>query len=100
MKQIASPKTAMNLRNGTVDTVDEQAPVPQKRLSFLQERAEAMTQKFSLLQQDVSSRNPREAAARVPALVQKAQDAAHHFLVCAARHQAPISLLQQDPNAS
>jgi len=94
MHQIASPATAINLENGTVD---EQAS--QTKLSFLQERRKAMTPMMSLLQENVSSQNPYEAAAMVPALVQSTQDAMHHFLACAkASHPAPSSLLQEVEN--
>jgi hypothetical protein len=110
MHQIANPSTAMNLANGTVSHAKEEEEEKEeeekaqisKRLSFLQERAEGMRQQVSLLQENVSSRNPYEAAARVPALVKSTQDAARHFLVCAAKYQGPSSLLQeaQDPNAT
>merc|ERR1719161_429656 len=57
---------------------------------------------MSLLQENASSLHPHEAAGKVPALVQSAHDAAHHFRVCVANHRARISLLQdvQDPNAT
>lgn len=98
MHQIASPSTAMNLKNGTVDT----RPSKQLRLSFLQERIEAVARDTSLLQESVSGTNRSEAVSRIPSLVHSAQDAAHHFRVCIARHHAQISLLQaaQDPNAT
>jgi hypothetical protein len=99
MHQIASPATAMNLKNGTF-AVNEQPS--QTKLSFLQERVEAMGQDMSLLQENVSATNRSEAMTRIPSLVQTAQDAAHHYRVCVAKHRAQISLLQagQDPNAT
>lgn len=102
MHQIASPATVMNLENGTLSEKEQAKPT--KRLSLSQENAEAITRKVVLLQEYdiVSSENPHEAVARVPALVQSAQDAAHHFLACATKHRTSSSKLQgaQDPNAT
>lgn len=99
MHQIASPSTAMNLKNGS-RTLNEQPS--QTKLSFLQEHVQSVAQDISLLQENVSAIDRSEAVTRIPSLVQSAQDAAHHFRVCVAKHHVQISLLQaaQDPNAT
>eukprot|EP00746_Dinoflagellata_sp_MGD_P013227 gnl/MRDRNA2_/MRDRNA2_128516_c0_seq1.p1 gnl/MRDRNA2_/MRDRNA2_128516_c0~~gnl/MRDRNA2_/MRDRNA2_128516_c0_seq1.p1 ORF type:complete len:637 (+),score=142.09 gnl/MRDRNA2_/MRDRNA2_128516_c0_seq1:215-1912(+) len=97
MHQIASPSTAMNLKNGTVSSQPSQA-----HFSFLQEHVEAIARDNSLLKANEYATNHSEAVSRIPSLVHSAQDAAHHLRVCIAQHHAQISLLQasQDPNST